>query len=177
MLDANTLGTLGLYGQAFGAIQATIGAYNQASMQKSALDYYAQISSNNAKLADYQGRQAGVIGQTLEQNSELRTAGVYGAQRAGLAANGVDLGEGSANDILTTTKMMGTRDALTIRDNAARQQWGFAVEAQNYTAEAAAEKASAGMISPLRSSLGSAITGATAVAKSYYGFKKYGVLS
>ena len=48
-------------------------------------------------------------------NRRLQTRRVKGAQRAALAANGVDIGVGSAAESLATTDIVGERDANTIR--------------------------------------------------------------
>lgn len=159
---------MGIGAQAFGAGMSAMGAYNQASAQKATLGYEAAVAQNNATVSDYQAQQALLIGAQQEQQSRLQTAQMFGTQRASMAANGIDLGQGTATDILTTTKHMGEVDALTIRDNAARQAWAAKVQAQNYLNNAAADRASASAINPTIAGLTSLIGGATGVAKSWY---------
>lgn len=162
----------GLGLQIVGTGMSVIGSYNQAKTQKASLMYEAAVASNNAKMADYQGSQALLIGQQLEQNERLKTAQSIGSARTAMAANGIDLGEGTANDVLTTTTMMGERDALTIKDNAARQKWAYSVQAMNYRAEAQTDQAMSDSIDPTMAAVGSLLTGATGVASSYYNYKK-----
>lgn len=145
-----------------------VGAMNQANAQKATLGYEAAVADNNAKVAEYQAQQALNIGAQQEQNSRLKTAQVFGAQRASLAANGIDLGQGSATDILTTTVHTGEVDALTIRDNAARQAWANRVQAQNDTSNAAATRASASAIDPTYAGLTSLMGSASSFAAANY---------
>lgn len=161
--------------QGFGAGWSMMGAYNQAVAQQNSLEYMAQVAANNAIVAGYQASIAKDVGATQEQNSRLRTGQVYGAQRAALAANGIDLGEGSATDVLTTTKYMGERDALTIRDNASRTAWAYEQQGKNYQSQANAYQAQADNISPFASAAGSLLTSAASVASSYLGYKKAGI--
>lgn len=61
----------------------------------------------------------------------MQTRGLIGAQRAGYAAQGVELDEGTAKAVQTQSAGMGELDALTIRNNAAREAWGYRVGATN----------------------------------------------
>lgn len=101
------------------------GAYEGAVAQK--------ISNRvNADIAAYQASQAVQNGQTNVETSELSTAQVKGAQRAAMGANGVDLGYGSATDVLASTDLLGDRDKATIMDNALRTAWGYKVQEAQY---------------------------------------------
>jgi hypothetical protein len=158
--------------QAAGIGFSMVSAYKQAQAQKALMRYQAKIAENNAQIARWQAGQATLVGQNEEQTSRLRTAQMFSAQRASMAANGIDLGEGSATDVLASTKYMGERDALTIRDNAARKAWGYNLQAQNYTNDAAMTNAGAAADRPrhvrVRLALGSADTVAS-IYKTYKG--------
>lgn len=134
-----------------GAIIQAGGAYKQAQGQRSAMEYQASVAQFNSKIAEGQASDAIRAGQTAEENHDLKTGAIMGAQRAALAANGVDLGSGSANDVLTTTKFMGKRDALQIHDNALMQAWGYRTQAANFTSQAGMLNGMAGDIDPLMS--------------------------
>jgi hypothetical protein len=56
---------------------------------------------------------------------------MVGTQRAGFAAGNIDVGSGSAVDVQADTAFMGELDALQIRTNAAREAWGYSVEADD----------------------------------------------
>lgn len=137
---------------------------NSARAQQATLGYEAAVARNNQTIANYQADLAVQNGAVQEQNQQLKTASMAGDQRAALAANGVDLGTGSATEVLATTEFMGKRDALTIRDNAARQAWAYKNQALGYGSEAAADEATKGGINPDMAGLTSLLSGAGQVA-------------
>lgn len=143
-----------------GALMSAQGASDQAQAQKDALAYQSQVSANNAQYSEWQAEDALNQGDTAEDKQRLQTAQLKGTQRASLAANGVALGEGSALDILTATDYMGEQDALTIRDNAARQAWGYRTQGQNYTDNAGLLANSSSNISPSNAAGTSLLTSA-----------------
>lgn len=157
---------------AAGVASNAVGSYKTAQGQKAALNYQSAVAQNNATIAQYQAQIALENGAAEEQASELRTAAMKGDQRAMLAANGVDLGTGSATEILATTEFMGKRDALTIRDNASRQAWAINEQAKGYASEAAMDQATASAINPAASAFSSLLSGAGQVAGSWYGYNK-----
>lgn len=160
------------YMQAAGIGWSAVSAYKQANQQKDVLRYQAKVSQNNAQIAEWQAQQALTAGAQQEQVSRVRTAGLEGAQRAAMAANGIDLGEGNATDILATTKFMGEREALTIRDNAARQAWANRIQKQSYLDDANVNNANAAAINPGLASIGSLLGSSGTVAsmwKTYQG--------
>lgn len=148
------------------------GAYNQAESQKASLDYQAAVARNNQVLAGYQADIAQQNAAINEQNSRLKTASLMGDQRAALAANGVDLGEGSASEILASSKFMGERDALMIRDEGARRAWAIKEQGKGYGAEAAALSATSSAINPMMAGASSLLTGAGSVGGSWYKYNK-----
>lgn len=158
--------------QGLGVGMSMMGAYRQGVAQQGAINYEAQVAQNNAKIAEYQASQEKIIGEQQEQTQRLKTAQVFGDQRAAMAANGVDLGEGSPNEVLATTKFTGERDALTIRDNAARRAWAYQNNAAGYTSEAAADRAASGSINPLMAAGTSLLTSGSTVASNWYKYNQ-----
>lgn len=150
-----------------GTILQAGGAFTQASGQRSALDYESSVAKTNAKVAQWQASQALNNGQIAEENQGLKTAALMGSQRVALASGGVDLGSGNANDILTTTKFMGNRDALQIHDNAMLQAWGYKTQSQYYSDNAQHLSNMADGINPWLSGGTSLLTGATNVASNW----------
>lgn len=113
------------------AMIAVAGAGMSAYGQYQSGKYQSDIARENAKTAEYQGEYAARIGAIDEQNYLAKVRGVLGAQRARLGAAGVDPNTGTPLDMQTDTLQFGARDALTIRNNAAREAWGYRVEAVN----------------------------------------------
>lgn len=155
-----------------GGLLGAKGSYDSAKASKQAYAIQASIARQNAMIAGQQARIALANGQTAEGNVRLRTAQVFGAQRAAMAANGVDLGEGSPSDVLTTTAFMGERDALTVRDNAAQQAWGYRVQGVNASNNARLLDDAGDAVSPGMAAAGSLLATAGSVAGQWYGTEK-----
>lgn len=158
---------MGVGASAVGTALSTTGAYSAAQSQRSALTYQASVSRSNAALVASQASDALNQGAAQEQNSDLRTAQLYSSQRANMAANGVDLGSGSANDVLTTTAYMGGKDAAQIHTNALLQAWGYQTQATNLLDDANRQSSAASAISPFLQAGTSLLTGASSVAKNW----------
>jgi hypothetical protein len=109
-------------------------AYGQIKQGKAARDAgesQAQREEFNAGVAEQQAKDALVRGREEESHLRSQVRQVIGGQRAALAAQGVDVGMGSAVDVQNDTMRSGELDALTVRNNAKREAWGFQVEAQD----------------------------------------------
>lgn len=157
--------------------QAAMGSLNAAMAESD-----ASILELNASISDTQAQMAIGLGQREEQKLRLGSAQLKGRQRAAIAANGVDLGVGSAARVLATTDYMTEVDAGEIRANAARAAFGYKIQATNqrfqamsartqgvnYTAGSAFAAASASAINPLASAAGSLLGSAGSVAPNVY---------
>ena len=73
----------------------------------------------------------------------LRTAQSIGTARAALAAQGGDIGSGSAPDLLGDIARSGAADALAARDDAAQKAWRLRLQAMNAENDAGLAGASA----------------------------------
>lgn len=147
----------GFYSSIIGATTSAVGAVTNAISTRRA-------ANANAQIADMQARDALARGQSAEFNSRLKTSQLKGAQTASMAAHGVALDSGSPLDVLTSTDVMGSVDALTIRDNAAKEAWGHNVEATNYRAKADSSN-------PWAAGIGSLLGSAGTVAAKWYRYK------
>jgi len=158
----------------FGAATSVVGAYNSASMQKDSLGFSAAIADINARMSEQSAQAELQRGEREYQSSRLKTAGLKGRQRASLAANGVDLGVGSAAEILTSTDVMGEIDANTIQANAVRSAWGYRTQAVGYQNDALIKRASASSINPGMAAFTTLLTEGSKVGMAYYGMNKAG---
>lgn len=102
--------------------------------------YQAQIAEMNAKISENRAKDAIERGKIEEQKKRAETAKIMGAQTAAMAANGVDLSFGSPLDTIAGTAALGELDALTIRSNAAREEYDFRVQAANQRAQGSLER-------------------------------------
>lgn len=170
-ISAGTLANIATGLQVAGAANTVLGSYNQSKAAKAAYEYQAAVQRNNAQLAEWQAQDAIARGQKAEQSQRLKVAQLKSTQRAGFAARGVALDEGSALNILNDTDYMGNLDALTLRDNAAKEAWGYRTQGANAASDAALLSGRAEAESPFGAAASSLLTGAGAVASSWYNRK------
>lgn len=170
------MGTLAVAAQAAGALATSYGTYQQKKGERYAMEAQAQVADNNKQIATWQAEDAITRGQSEVQRQGLKVAALKGTQRASLAARGLDLGEGSALDILTDTDFMGKIDANTLEDNAGKEAWAYRTQASNYGSDAAILRQGAGNINPGRSASASLLTGAGKVASSWYTLSEKGAV-
>lgn len=136
----------------------------KAQSDKNMLGFEAQQYANSAAIVGYQAQLDQQAGARREQNAQLQTAGQFGAQRARMAASGIDLGQGSATDVLASTEYMGERQAMMIRDNTNRQVWQDRVAQSQAQAQQQYKLAQANAINPDMVGFGSMLGSAAAFA-------------
>ena len=175
-IDSSSIGKYaGIGMQAGGALINASAARSGAKQQRNQLIYNAQVAEKNAQLSEMQAQDATQRGQDAVAQYSKQAASVFSSQRTALAANGVDLGEGSANEQLATTKFTAELDQNQIMDNALRQAWGYRTQKSNLLDSANASRSGAKNINPNMAGITSLITGATQVASNYYTGKKSGL--
>lgn len=112
-----------------GTILNARGQKKQGDAAQEAANAVAEREEWNAGIAELQAKDA--IARGADEESRFRTSvrQLIGSQRAGFAGQGVEVGRGSAADVQADAAFLGELDARQIRLNAARQAWGFQVEA------------------------------------------------
>lgn len=174
-VNPSTLGNVSLGAQAMGGAMQVAGSYYGAKSQQSAMNYEAAIAELNAAQSEKSAQQELMRGNEAVAQSTLRAGQVKSSQRAAMAANGVDLGQGSAVDILTSTDLAKEQDANTITANAVRSAWGYRTQATNQLNQADMARSNAKSISPGMAAVTSLLGGATSLSSNYYSMKKLGV--
>lgn len=91
-----------------------------------------RIYEYDAKIADAQADDALARGRDLAGEKALQIKSTIATQRVRQAASGVDVSRGSALDVQANTAALGARDLAIIRNNAAREAWGYKVQSQDY---------------------------------------------
>ncbi len=213
-----------------GAINSAVGSYYSAQSQKSSLQSQAalgQIQAGvmnsqagvvsaigdsqalaieatgdfNASIAELGAQSALDQGQSEIAAATLKAGQLKSSQRAALAANGVDLNQGSAAEVQQSGDIMKDVDVATLKANAVRSAWGYRAQgmsdqlaaktsalntranaemnalnlktgALSTSANANMQAASAAGISPLGSAASSLMTGAGQVASTWYSLSK-----
>lgn len=183
---------------------------NASDRNAIAADNAAKVSANNAEIANWQARDAirtgeSAVGNVMDDRSAALAASnneaatVKSKQKVGFAANGVDIGQGSAADVQTSTDYVrelnnsaitdaANQNAATIRDNAIKNAWGYRTQGVNYQETAAAQRADANLyrfdarqqragasnISPSSAAAVSLLGSAGQVASAWYAGSKKG---
>lgn len=176
-IGAGTAGTSLLAAQGASAAASAVGSFYGARSQQIAARGAAAIADINAGQSELAAQQELARGNAEVAAASQRAGQVKGAQRAALAANGVDLGTGSAAEMLTSTDLQKENDINTITANAVRAAWGQRMQATNFKNKALTKRASADSISPGMSAFTSLLGGATQVASSWYMMNKAGVFN
>lgn len=151
------------------ALQA-MGANEEAGAQQEQAKYNQQVAGNNQQIANAQAEDILGTGRINEETQRYLTAQKLGEARAGAAARGVDVNEGSAVDIQSNLAATGEQEALTIRSNASKQALAARQQAQYFGQQGQLEgmqKKQAG-IAGQYGVAGSILGGATNVANRWY---------
>ena len=156
------------------AATSAYAAKQQADATTAANEYNAKVARNNQELADQAAADAIKRGKVEAQLKQQETAALKGRQLTALAANGVDVGSGSAVDVTSNTDALGKFEELRIRSNAQREALGFQTEGMNYAAKAGLESYSAqsAQAAGKTAVFSSLVGGASKVAGQWYNFKK-----
>jgi hypothetical protein len=168
---------------AFGQWKAGSAEKKAGEAAKRAAMSQAELTEYNAAVMHVQAQDALVRGEIDANRYRSKVRGIVGEQRAGFAAANVDVGFGSAVDVQADAAYLGELDALTAKTNAAREAWGFEVEATDLRKQAAITRkegvnlAAAGAQRQSASryqALGTIASGSYSLLEAKYGFGRRG---
>jgi hypothetical protein len=161
--------------QVAGGLASAVGSTVSALSQKNAYEFSSSMAELNAQQAELGYKSAVTAGQQAEEKSMIQTAQLKSKQTTAMAANGLDLSEGSPLNVLTTTDVMGKIDQNTIKANAVMAAFGYKTQETNSLIQAKMASASAGSISAPLSTATSLLTSASNVAGKWYQASRAGV--
>lgn len=171
-IPSTQLAQASLVGQIGGAASSAVGSYFSAATQKINLQTQAYVADTNARIAELGAQTALSQGQQQVANLTLKAGQLKSSQRAAMAANGIDLGEGSAAEVQASTDIMKEIDTNTLTANAVRSAWGYRTQATNFQNDALMKRAGADSISPGMATATSLLGSAGSVAGSWYSLNK-----
>jgi len=160
-----------------GMFSNAIGSFYSADTKKYQLRTEAIIADTNARIAELGAQTALNQGQQEIGNLTLKAGQLKSTQRTSMAANGIDLGEGNAAEVLASTEIMKEVDKNTIEANAVRSAWGYRMKATNFQNEALTARNTSSAISPWASGFTSLLGDAGKVADRWYSLNKEGALN
>lgn len=144
------------------------GAFQQAGAQKAQMQYSAAVADNNAKIAGWQANDALRRGEEEAQRVRREASQIKGTQRARMAAAGLDLTVGTAQELQDQTDFFSEADAATARTNATNEAWAIRQKGNQYSSDANMSRASARQVSPGLAATTSLISGGARVADRWY---------
>jgi hypothetical protein len=118
------------------AMSTGANAYVQAGAISEQGKFQTQQMETNARMAKMQADQATKRGEKAAQAVRQKTKQLIGSQRAALAAQGIEVNADTAADIQADTSALGALDALTVKNNAWLEAWGYKVQANDYETQA-----------------------------------------
>lgn len=119
-----------------GAALAGLGlyqAYGQATSLKAMGDYQNTMAKINAKNAEYKAQDALERGDNQVTEYRKKISKLIGSQKVAAAGSGVEVGYGSAQQIVDETREIAARDVATIKNNSFLEAMGYKTEAQEAT--------------------------------------------
>ena len=152
--------TLGIIGAATSALGALYGgvATSEAS------SYQAQVSRNNALIANQNAVAATQAGQEQAAQQSLKNAGQLGQIKTAIAANNINVNSGSSVDVLASQREIGQLDTEETLQRAQQQAYGYRVASTSATAQAGLQEEEA-QTAPVAAGLTAAGGLATATSK------------
>lgn len=129
---ANAALAIGAVAGIVGGVVSGVSSYQQGKSQQAMYNYQAQIDENNAKIAEQNAaeeRQTGIEEARLQR---IKTLQAIGEQQTAMAANGMDVTQGTSLDIISDTAAMGELDALQIEHNYEKRALQYERQAGNY---------------------------------------------
>lgn len=135
-----------------------IGGLIQGQQQSAADLAQASALTQNAAYLNRAANDARIRGAVDADTQRVQTQNLIGTQRAAMAANGGVVDEGSNALIQQDTAQYGELDAMIISNNAAREAYGYEVQAGSNLSNAQTLKKNA-KTAPISSMLGGAVGG------------------
>lgn len=142
------------------AATAAYAGYSQAQTSK-------KIAQHNADVAEIGATDALRRGEQAKIDARKRGSLIEGQQRTALSARGLDLSEGTANDILGQTDFFTQSDIATAGNNAKKEAFARQSQAANYDMQADG-------VNPGLTLAGGLLSGGSAVADKWYTYGKKG---
>jgi len=155
-----------------GGLASAAGSYYGAKSEQTQLDVQADIADVNSRIAELGAQSVLRQGQREVGRVTMQAGQLKSRQRASMAANGVDLNEGSAAELQDSTDIMKEIDAATVEANSIRSAWGYRTQGTSYQNQALGARTTSSAISPFGNAATSLIGGATKAAAGWYNYKR-----
>ena len=151
-------------------INSGVNAYMTSKTNSVVAKQQKRVDEANKAIAELGAESALRAGESQVAQITYKAGQTKARQRANFAANGVALGEGSVQEVLTNTDVLKELDVRTTQMNALADAWGYKRQAAGFGAQASV----AGTISnyykksAVGNGLASLIEGGASVAERWY---------
>lgn len=141
---------------------SAVGSVASGMAQSQQMKYQAAVAANNATIARQNAAYVEAQGVKKEKEEIYKIRNFMGQLRANRAASGLAVDAGSNVDVQSSAGMLGRLSIANVRDETARQAYGFRVQGSNFDAESTGLRAGAknarmaGIVGGIGSALGSA---------------------
>jgi len=178
---ATAMQNAGLLMALMGGVNSAIGGYFQAKSQQYTdksqalnLGYQADIAAINSRSAEYSAESTLEAGKSQIANMTMQAGQQEASTTATMAAHGIRLGSGSAQDITASQEIVKDVNAYTINANATRAAAQERTQSTNYSNQALMDRTgavnanlSADSVSPFSAMTSSLLTSASSVASNW----------
>lgn len=152
------MGAVAGIGLALGVAGIGLDVYGQKKEAESQKRQALLAQANaRAQAADAISRGGSESARALGETDRM-----VGTQQASTAGRGFEVGVGTAQDFTDATNLIGSIDAITIRENARREAQGYLTDAYSYGKQASSISATPGITRTL-------LSGAGSVASTWFG--------
>lgn len=155
-----------------------VSAYQQGKAQQAQAEYQAKVAEDNAKIAQQNASNARQEGIEESRMQRMKTIQAVSSQQATMAANGLDITQGTPLDVIEDTATMGELDALTTQYNAETKAQAYEQQANNFSNQANLDRIAgrnamqAGKMNALSSGLNTVSSLGKSVSSYWWGFGK-----
>lgn len=176
---ALTLAGVGTGLNVIGGLKSGNAQRRAGEAQQRAANKSGDLADFNAQVAELQADDAIARGEEAVIRFRQKVRGAIGSQRAGFAAGNIDVNTGTAADVQADAAFLGELDTLTIAGNAAREAWGYEIQAEDLRARGRlareegvmfAESGRAAQSASRWNVAGTLVTSGTSLIQSRYGF-------
>lgn len=161
---------------AIGTLSSAAGEQRQAEAEQAQANYQAQVSANNAIIANQNAEMATAAGNAQAENKGLASAEQIGAIRAAAAAGNVDVNTGTNALVQKSQREVANLDVNTIRSIAAQKAYGYKVAAEQASEQGQVYRAAA-KEAPIAGDIaagGTILGGAGSLAGKWATWQQYG---
>lgn len=178
-MDPVSLAAVSIGASAAGAGVSAFGSIFKGNADASMYNYKAGVAQVNAQIAKQNADFATFVGEEKAQQEGMKTRAQIGETKATQGAGNLDVNSGSNLAVRQSEQEIGEYSQAVIRSNAAKQAYGYQIEALGDTEEAkldtyaASESKQAGTIGAISSILG----GVSSVSSKWSSAKQSGIFS